>query len=593
MYVKRHAVRRGSKRYVYLRLVEAYRDEAGQVRQRVIQTLGREDELKASGQLDQLAASFARLDPPPTGTRRDIGALLLVRHYLQRLGLVEIVDQAAPMRGRAHLTHGEVIAALVANRLSAPSPLYDVAGWASSAAMAELFATPAGLLNDDRLGRALEALAPVAEPVRAALCLAAIERFDGVDASRLHLDVTTVRFAGAYEHSALVAKGWGADRRVARQVRALQAATPSGVPLYFRPHAGAIAELNVLGDTLTQLQQLLPPGLVVVADSALGHVGNLCAAHRAGVGFVVPLRADTGWAEQFVRDVGHLDRLHTLDYTSQREQRLSPDKRTRWRGLLRAFPVTDPVTQAPHDLRVAYIWSSEQAASVADARERALTKAEDTLARIRRGLGGRYYKTQKQVEAKVATTVRGSTAALLTVHTGTRHGKPTLSWQRNADALAAAARFDGLYALATNLPDPLTATDVLRTYKDQWIVERRHRDLKQTLRVRPVFLHNDDRIEALVAVVGIALLVFGLLEADVRRRLPPHSSLPGLLPEDRAAKPTGRNILSAFQGLGLTYSPHGLILDRLSPTQRRILAILDISLPWPEQQIPATVGLNP
>ena len=36
MYVKRHAVRRGSKRYVYLRLVEAYRDEHGRVRHRVL-----------------------------------------------------------------------------------------------------------------------------------------------------------------------------------------------------------------------------------------------------------------------------------------------------------------------------------------------------------------------------------------------------------------------------------------------------------------------------------------------------------------------------------------------------------------------------
>ena len=61
MYVKRHAVTRRGKRYVYLRLVEAYRDDAGNVRHRVLKTLGREDQLKASGQLDQLAASFARL----------------------------------------------------------------------------------------------------------------------------------------------------------------------------------------------------------------------------------------------------------------------------------------------------------------------------------------------------------------------------------------------------------------------------------------------------------------------------------------------------------------------------------------------------
>ena len=34
MYIKRHAVVRGQKRYVYLRLVQAYRDEHGRVRHR-------------------------------------------------------------------------------------------------------------------------------------------------------------------------------------------------------------------------------------------------------------------------------------------------------------------------------------------------------------------------------------------------------------------------------------------------------------------------------------------------------------------------------------------------------------------------------
>ena len=126
-------------------------------------------------------------------------------------------------------------------------------------------------------------------------------------------------------------------------------------------------------------------------------------------------------------------------------------------------------------------------------------------------------------------------------------------------------------------------TDLL---KYQWIVEQRHRDLKRAtpLRVRPVFLHNDDRIQALIGVVGVALLIFALIEADLRHRLPAgQARLPGLLPEGRAAKPTGRNILAAFNGLTFTYSKTGPVLDRLTPTQRQILALLDIRLPWIEQ----------
>ena len=115
------------------------------------------------------------------------------------------------------------------------------------------------------------------------------------------------------------------------------------------------------------------------------------------------------------------------------------------------------------------------------------------------------------------------------------------------------------------------------------MVEQRHRDLKQTLKVRPVFLHNHDRIQALTAVTGIALLIFGLIEADLRAALGDGVPLPGLLPEGRAAKPTGRAILAAFHGLSATYTPGGLQLDRLTPAQRIILALLGIPLPWPEK----------
>ncbi|MHB8456659.1 MAG: IS1634 family transposase, partial [Acidimicrobiales bacterium] len=333
---------------------------------------------------------------------------------------------------------------------------------------------------------------------------------------------------------------------------------------------------------------LLPPGLVIVADSAFGHLGTLAAADAKGLRFVVPLRADTGWSECFDADVpGGLSSLPDIDHVAEREEHLAPEARTIYRGLLRQFAFVDPVTKANIEIKVAYIWSSEEARSVADARERALVKAEEALTKVRNGLGGRYYKTPKAVRAKVARIVHGRLEPLLHVEVGHTHeGKPTLAWSRDTQAITAVARLDGLYPLATNLPGPLSAKDVLEIYKDQWIVEQRHRDLKRPgpLRVRPVFLHTDERIEALISVVGIALLIFGLIEADLRRRLPAgQPRLPGLLPEGRSAKPTGRNILAAFEHLGLTYTATGLVLDRLTPTQRQILALLDIPLPWPEQ----------
>ena len=433
MYVKRHAVVKGGRRYVYLRLVEAYRDAEGRVRHRVLRTLGREDQLKASGQLEQLAASFARLDPPPVGTRRHVGPLLLVAHYLDRLGLVELIDNAVPMRGKAMLTHGEVIAALVANRLCAPAPLYDVAGWASSAAMAELFGVPAGLLNDDRLGRALQALAPVAEQIRGELALAAATRC-GADLSRLHLDMTAVRFTGGYDGSALVEKGWAADRSIARQVKTLQASTRTGVVVYYRPHPGAANEAPCMAAALERLRELAPPGVICVADSGFGYLRRLCAADAAGLRFVVPLRADTGWAHWFTADLpGGLRALPTLAHCPQRHRRLPTDQRTTWKGVLRDRDIDDPDTATTHRLRIAYIWSSEQASSVAQARHRALASARSRAhPHPQRPAAGATTRPQKQVDDRVANILGTNIAELITVTTGTAdNGKPTIAWRRN------------------------------------------------------------------------------------------------------------------------------------------------------------------
>ena len=152
---------------------------------RVVANLGRKDALKDSGQLEALAGSFARLDPPMAGTRRSVGPLLLVEHFLRELAVKDTVDGALARSARSVLSVGEVVCALIASRLCSPSPLYDVAGWASGAAVHELLGIPPALLNDDRLGRALKTFAVYAESVRSRVAARAIERF-GVSAGRSH-----------------------------------------------------------------------------------------------------------------------------------------------------------------------------------------------------------------------------------------------------------------------------------------------------------------------------------------------------------------------------------------------------------------------
>ena len=69
-----------------------------------------------------------------------LGALPVVADYCHRLDLAGIIDRACPIREDvAILTHGQVIEALVANRLTSPAPMVRIAQWARSWAVEETF----------------------------------------------------------------------------------------------------------------------------------------------------------------------------------------------------------------------------------------------------------------------------------------------------------------------------------------------------------------------------------------------------------------------------------------------------------------------
>ena len=91
-----------------------------------------------------------------------LGALPVVAEFGRRLRLRQIVDAVCPMRevSTSAVTHGQVVEVLVANRLTSPAPLLRVEDWARAWAVPEVFGVAASTLGDDRIGRALDAIAP-------------------------------------------------------------------------------------------------------------------------------------------------------------------------------------------------------------------------------------------------------------------------------------------------------------------------------------------------------------------------------------------------------------------------------------------------
>jgi hypothetical protein len=71
---------------------------------------------------------------------KKLGSLVAAAEMLRRLDVAGIIDGLCPIRDIADLTHGQVIEAMVANRLSAPAPLVGLEDWAREWAVGEVFA---------------------------------------------------------------------------------------------------------------------------------------------------------------------------------------------------------------------------------------------------------------------------------------------------------------------------------------------------------------------------------------------------------------------------------------------------------------------
>src|SRR6266496_2148249 len=194
------------------------------------------------------------------------GALPVVAEFGRRLRIAEIVDELCPVRPVAWITHGEVIEALVANRLTAPAPMVRVQDWAAAMAVEEAYGIAPELLNDDRIARALDAIAPQLDAIAGGAGAAAVTEF-GVDVSRLHWDLTSISLYGAYPEpdEEYPAPRWGhpKDRRPdLKQIQTgLAVAADGGIPVFHHAYAS---------------------GAVRRAAGRDGHRGGLC--RRAGRG---------------------------------------------------------------------------------------------------------------------------------------------------------------------------------------------------------------------------------------------------------------------------------------------------------------------
>jgi transposase len=484
----------------------------------------------------QAAAIEAQLDRHLV---RHLGALPLLVPVVERLKLREVVNRRCHPQGTAlpDLDLGRIVELVVFNRLLAPRPLVHVETWLADTALPDLLGLEAAQANDDRLARALDALVPHLDPLWQDLIVGAVPTF-GVDLSHLGYDLTSVSFCGDYDEAELITYGYSRDHRPDRkQVElATTVALAGGVPLDYRVLAGNTADRTTPVENLRRLQGLLAalpprdpnaPAALVVSDRAMLTAEAIAAYAQSQLRFLGPLDPSlgNGAVRRLLEGVSVAElEAAPLAYRPQRAQ--DDPAWQSYHGVVRPveLPHPDPA-QPPLRLRALVVWSPAKARLDAQLRATHLARLEGALADLAGKVGRRPYTTRAGLDKRVATLLRHHPARPfleVQVQGGTGDAPLAVSWARRQDALATAAQLDGRYVLGTDAP-PLDAERMLALSKRRDGPEKRYALIKGPLAVRPVYLHKEERIVALVFCTMVALLVFALLELLAHRALLPQS----------------------------------------------------------------------
>lgn len=89
-------------------------------------------------------------------------------------------------------------------------------------------------------------------------------------------------------------------------------------------------------------------------------------------------------------------------------------------------------------------------------------------------------------------------------------------YELDETVIANEARFDGFYAVCTNLDDD--PADIAKINHDRWEIEESFRIMKTEFDARPVYLHRDDRIKAHFLTCFISLMIYRILEKQLDER---------------------------------------------------------------------------
>ena len=560
MFIK--VTRSGPRRYV--QLVEAYRDDAGQPRQRTVATLGRLDQMGT--ELESVISGLMRVTGKPVPqafaapvvafeAARDFGDVWALTELWNSLGFDRL--RKVFVRTRHAIDVEALVRVMVLNRLCDPDSKLGVLRWLETVTMP---GTMPELIDHQHLLRAMDALVDhkdEVDAVMASLLRALVDQ----DLAVVFYDMTTIRAAGLSQQDGDVRRyGMSKEGVVARQVMLGVVQTAEGLPLWHEVFDGNTAEVTTLKGVIEKIVKRFPvKRIIAVADRGLLSTDNLADLQSIalpGGGMLEFILAVPG--RRYGDFVELLEPFHSAQCVSAQQEVVGEAVWNKLRLVIAHDPLVARDALAKRDKRIDEL--KKQA-------ELLVSKLQDQdEGKKKRGRklsdGGARAKFYHEVcDAHLARIVKVDLKSDL------------FTYDIDERALKHAQLMDGKLLLVTNTAD-LAPAEVIQRYKSLADIERGFRVLKSEIEIGPIYHRLPDRIRAHAAICFIALILYRVMRTRLR-----HSDTQ-LSPERALAK------LRRIQHQRVTIDAQPLAgMSSITQEHSSILAALTIKKPTLETQL--------
>lgn len=559
------------------------------------------------------------------------GALALICPLIERMNVSKIINQHCPADPQAHCDHGRTLSLLMAARLFSPIALSNVAEWAKQSGADILFDIPAEKLNDDRLGRSLDALFKQRHSILAHLALHVASEFD-VPLKDIHYDPTHLLFAGEYENAepreGVIDRSHKQSKQPYRTVHSNDDLPPAHITKGRATDDAPKGAMMVHAGVCTIVDEFGP--LPIFGHTVDGNQNGRTAVDEQ-LGLMckhLKLKKITMFSDRGTVSVGHLLRLRSIQsyavcsapwgefkelftkhqksltwkiatYLSMEQQRRrnteSKLPQEHYKLAVLNHVLKDDEHGETINCRLIFVFSTADQKVVRKQRQKQIDRLQKELAKTQLNVARRGpYSDEQSVAKRMSRCLDGKDAAQfftwrmvkltkqqLAKLPPPEHGarRPTHRFEFTFDAKAVeqAEQDDGYSVIVTTVPTNQGSADQLFTeFRQQNYSEQVNKTFKGPLAVRPLFLHTPERVESLVFLLLATLMTYYLLQRLYRQSLPPNAT-------EKEKRTTAQTLLDAFSSYCLlihrTRFGREIQPTRLTTRQREILQLLGFPTP--------------